>query len=168
MHVQVKVGYREVLYTLLLYSKLKWSKLPSGHVFVYVCTHNYVQALLLWQMQSAFLPDLAYVRTSYPGYALWNQSWTGSNKVNYGNSMFRWHISMEQLFMQCNRTEHVISVLPNKQAREIPNCIGVFHVRGDALPSSDSSEHSPKFYTSPPPIACSSIFLIIQSPMQHT
>ena len=53
-----------------------------------------------------------------------------------------------ELSTQQSRTERVTSVSLNK--REIPNCTEDSLFRGDALPLSDSSEYSPKFYTSPP------------------
>ena len=53
-----------------------------------------------------------------------------------------------ELSRQHSRTEHVNSVSLNN--RKLPNCNGSSLSRGDTLPSSDSSELSPKFYTSHP------------------
>ena len=65
---------------------------------------------------------------------------------------------------QQSHTEQVTSVSLNK--RETPNCTEDSHFRGDALPLSDSSEYSPKFYTSPPTSQSSPIPNHTKSPTQ--
>ena len=81
----------------------------------------------------------------------------GNNyEVSYGTSMFGWSMRMKEVSRQCNRMKQIISVAPN--------CTEDSLFRGDALPLSDSSEYSPKFYTSPPTSQSSSIPNRIKSP----
>ena len=68
----------------------------------------------------------------------------GNLKAVHGSS----EVIQPELSRQHSRAEQLIAVPQSNQ--KVPNSRVTSHSRGDTLPSSDTSEHSPKFYTSPP------------------